>query len=88
MAKRTKKVGPAGRFSSRYGVKIRKLIRNIEIVQRAKHICPSCGHRAVKRDAAGIWRCRKCGAVFAGGAYVPRTDTSLNIEKVLGLGRE
>ncbi len=88
MAKRTKKVGPAGRFSSRYGVKIRKLVKNIESVQRAKHICPSCGHRAVKRDAAGIWRCRKCGTVFAGGAYVPRTDTSLNIEKVLGLGRE
>jgi len=88
MARRTKKVGPAGRFSSRYGVRIRKLVRDIEVIQRAKHICPSCGHKKVKRVGAGIWKCRKCETVFAGGAYVPRTESSLNIEKVLGLTRE
>ncbi|HDO19782.1 MAG TPA: 50S ribosomal protein L37Ae [Thermoplasmatales archaeon] len=88
MARRTKKVGSAGRFAARYGVRIRKLVRDIEIVQRAKHVCPSCGYRKVKRESAGIWRCRKCGTSFAGGAYVPRTDTSLSIEKVLGLGKE
>ncbi|HEC94652.1 MAG TPA: 50S ribosomal protein L37Ae [Thermoplasmatales archaeon] len=85
MAKRTKKVGSAGRFQARYGVLARKLVRNIEAIQRAKHVCPSCGHRKVKRESAGIWRCRKCGVVFAGGAYVPQTDMGRNVERTLRL---
>jgi len=83
MAKRTRKVGPAGRFQARYGVRTRTQIRNIEILQRAKHICPSCGHQKVKRISTSIWQCRKCGTKFAGGAYQPRTETGQNIEKIL-----
>lgn len=83
MAKRTKKVGPAGRFQARYGVRTRTQIRNIEIEQRAKHICPNCGHKKVKRISTGIWQCRKCGIKFAGGAYHPRIESSQNIEKIL-----
>lgn len=83
MAKRTKKVGPAGRFQARYGVRTRTQIRNIEIEQRAKHICPSCGHKKVKRISTSIWQCRKCGIKFAGGAYHPRTESTQNIEKIL-----
>ena len=85
MAKRTKKIGSAGRFQARYGVLTRKLVKNIEAVQRAKHVCPSCGHRKVRRVSAGIWRCRKCGATFAGGAYVPQTDMGRNVERTLRL---
>ena len=83
MAKRTRKVGPAGRFQARYGVRTRTQVRNIEIIQRAKHICPSCGHQKVKRVSTSIWQCRKCGTKFAGGAYHPRTESSQNIEKML-----
>ena len=83
MAKRTKKVGSAGRFGSRYGVRARTRIRNIEVVQKAKHICPSCGHQKVKRTGTSIWQCGKCGVKFAGGAYLPRTESGQNVEKML-----
>jgi len=83
MAKRTKKVGPAGRYSSRYGVRSRNRIRNVEVIQRQKHICPSCGHQAVKRVDTSIWQCRKCGVKFAGGSYFPRTEIGQHVEKVI-----
>ncbi|HDD57151.1 MAG TPA: 50S ribosomal protein L37Ae [Thermoplasmatales archaeon] len=85
MAKRTKKIGSAGRFRARYGVLARNLVRDIEKVQRSKHVCPSCGYKKVKRVSAGIWRCRKCGTTFAGGAYSPRTDMGMNVERTLRL---
>jgi large subunit ribosomal protein L37Ae len=83
MAKRTKKVGSAGRFQARYGVRARTRMRNVEIAQKAKHICPSCGHQKVKRISTSIWQCRKCGVKFAGGAYQPRTESGQNVEKML-----
>ena len=87
MAKRTKKVGSAGRFQSRYGVRARTKVRNVEVHQKAKHICPSCGHKKVKRVSTSIWQCRKCGVKFAGGAYIPKTEAGQNIEKILRLGK-
>lgn len=83
MAKRTKKVGPAGRFKARYGVRSRNRIRNVELIQHQKHICPSCGQQSVKRISTSIWQCRKCTIKFAGGSYIPRTEAGLNVEKVI-----
>ena len=83
MTKRTKKVGPAGRFQARYGVRARTRMRNVEIVQKAKHVCPSCGHQKVKRISTSIWQCGKCDIKFAGGAYQPRTESGQNVEKML-----
>jgi large subunit ribosomal protein L37Ae len=83
MAKRTKKVGPAGRFQARYGVRARTRLRNIELVQKAKHNCPSCGHQKVKRISTSIWQCGKCKIKFAGGAYIPKTESGQNVEKML-----
>ena len=71
MARKTKKTGISGKYGSRYGVTIRKRIRDVEQEKVRKHECPSCNHRAVKRVGTGIWRCRKCGTTFAGGAYRP-----------------
>jgi len=83
MAKRTKKVGSAGRFQARYGVRARTRLREVERHQKTKHICPNCGQKTVQRISTGIWKCKKCGSTFAGGAYLPRTESGQNVEKVL-----
>ena len=69
MAKRTKKVGPAGRLGSRYGVKIRRRIADIESQGRGRHECPKCKSVAVTRTSTGIWTCKHCGSEMASGAY-------------------
>ena len=68
---KTKKVGAAGRFGSRYGKKTRTNFLNIEAEKASKWSCPSCLKDTVKREAAGIWECRSCGHKFAGKAYKP-----------------
>ena len=69
MAKRTKKVGPAGRLGPRYGVKIRRRIAEIEAQGRGRHECPKCKSKAMSRDSTGIWTCRHCGRKTASSAY-------------------
>ena len=83
MAKRTKKVGSAGRFQARYGVKARTRVRDVEIHQKIKHKCPNCSQNTIKRVGTGIWKCKKCGNTYAGGAYVPKTEQGINVEKML-----
>jgi len=80
----TKKVGSAGRFATRYGVKTRTQIAQIEAKQKAYHPCPRCGAIRVKRLGSGIWKCRRCLCVFAGGAYMPKAapKQSLGGEKL------
>ncbi len=69
MAKRTKKVGPAGRLGPRYGVKIRRRIAEIESQGRGRHECPKCRAKSVTKSGTGIWTCRHCGAKMASSAY-------------------
>ncbi len=71
LSKRTKRIGSAGRYGVRFGRKIRKMVADIEAVQKQSHACPSCMKNAVSREASGIWKCGVCGCVFAGGAYNP-----------------
>ncbi len=67
---KTKKVGVAGRFGSRYGKKIRQLVIDVEKRKKAKKICPYCKKTgSVKRLSKGIWRCVKCEKKFTGKAY-------------------
>jgi large subunit ribosomal protein L37Ae len=70
---RTKKIGPAGGFKARYGGTLRK--RYVEVVSetRRPHSCPQCRAVAVKRQSVGVWKCKKCGFTFTGGAYTPST---------------
>jgi large subunit ribosomal protein L37Ae len=43
MAKRTKKVGIVGKYGTRYGGALRKIIKKFELAQHAKYVCPPCG---------------------------------------------
>lgn len=78
MAKSTKKVGITGKYGTRYGVSLRKRIKVIEEKQHAKYACDFCGKNAVKREAAGIWKCRSCSKAFAGGAFSVSTPTGIS----------
>ncbi|KAL8551146.1 hypothetical protein ACS0TY_000289 [Phlomoides rotata] len=68
-AKRTKKVGIVGKYGTRYGASLRKQIKKMEVSPHSKYFCEFCGKYAVKRKAVGIWGCKDCGKVKAGGAY-------------------
>ena len=68
---KTKKAGSTARFGARYGKRIKDTVKKFETQKRFK--CPRCGRMSVKREIYGIWKCTKCGARFAGGAYSPQT---------------
>ena len=71
---RTKKVGSTGRFGARYGAKLRRRVLDIDNKRKEPTRCPACATRALRRKAVGLWKCKKCDLLFAGGAYVPFTD--------------
>ena len=73
MAKGTKKVGITGKYGPRYGVKIRKQIKEASRHRLRPQRCPECQHDAVKRVSSGIWLCNHCNLKFAAAAYSIRT---------------
>jgi large subunit ribosomal protein L37Ae len=79
----TKKVGVAGRFGSRYGRGIRKRVIKVEEKQKNLAPCPSCGFKKMKRLAAGLFECKKCGVKFTGGAYETETLAGITIRKMV-----
>lgn len=70
---RDRTLSSAKRFGSRYGRRVRHKFAKVEAEQKKAHKCPYCSEPKVKRVAAGIWECRKCGSKFTGRAYtVPK----------------
>jgi len=65
----TKKVKSAGRFGTRYGLKMRKRIIAVESKQKLKQKCPYCSRYKAKRISPGIYVCKKCNSKFSGKAY-------------------
>ena len=56
-AKRTKKVGIVGKYGTRYGASLRKMVKKIEISQHAKYTCSFCGK---VRTTLGYTECLFC----------------------------
>lgn len=79
----TKKVGSTGRFKGRYGVGIRKRVLKVEEKKNKPTSCPFCSFLTIKRTAAGLYVCKKCGAKFTGGAYEAETLVGKTIKKMV-----
>mmetsp|Transcript_28383 Transcript_28383/g.56723 ORF Transcript_28383/g.56723 Transcript_28383/m.56723 type:complete len:94 (+) Transcript_28383:63-344(+) len=76
MGKRTRKVGITGKYGTRYGASLRKIIKKMEVSQHAKYTCVFCGKDTIKRECVGIWKCKKCKKTIAGGAYSLNTPAA------------
>ncbi len=70
---KTKKVGPTRGLGARYGSTVRKRYVRATAGLKKAHRCTQCGFVRVKRESVGVWKCKKCGHTFAGGAYTPST---------------
>ncbi len=79
MGKRTKKVGITGKYGTRYGATLRKLVKKMEVSQHSKYMCTFCGKTSVKRECTGIWKCKSCTRTIAGGAYVLNTPSAVTV---------
>jgi large subunit ribosomal protein L37Ae len=81
--KRTKKVGICGKYGTRYGASLRKVIKKIEVSQHAKYTCVFCGKDTVKRGVVGIWNCGACKKTVAGGAYTLNTPAAATVRSTM-----
>ncbi|KAH3721521.1 60S ribosomal protein L37a [Dreissena polymorpha] len=88
MAKRTKKVGICGKYGTRYGASLRKTVKKMEISQHSRYTCPFCGKDGMKRRAVGIWACKNCRKVVAGGAWVYSTTAAATVRSQVRRLRE
>ncbi|KAF8390832.1 hypothetical protein HHK36_023131 [Tetracentron sinense] len=103
MTKRTKKAGIVGKYGTRYGASLRKQIKKMEVSQHSKYFCEFCGKSevfalvnlfhvfvqyAVKRKAVGIWGCKDCDKVKAGGAYTLNTASAVTVRSTIRRLRE
>ena len=43
------------------------------------YACAFCGKNTVKRSCVGIWECKKCGKVVAGGAWTVATPAAMTV---------
>ncbi|MCL5239601.1 MAG: 50S ribosomal protein L37ae [Candidatus Marsarchaeota archaeon] len=71
-------------WSTRYGVNLRKRYLAISKEKKTAYECDVCGKAAVRRLSTGIWKCKHCGATFAGGAYSLKTEVGRTVERLLG----
>ena len=88
MSKRTKKVGIVGKYGTRYGASLRKLVKKMDVSQHARYACAHCGKFAVRRAAVGIWTCGGCKKTSAGGAFTLHTGSAVTVRSTIRRLRE
>ena len=77
MAKRTKKVGIVGKFGTKFGATLRKIVKKFEVTKKAKYLSPFSGKESVRRQAVGIWKCKDTNRKIAGGAWTLNTAAAV-----------
>ena len=83
MGKRTKKAGICGKYGTRYGASLRKVVKKMEVTQHSKYNCPFCGKDNVKRAVVGIWKCKSCRKTMAGGAWTMTTPAAATVRSAI-----
>merc|ERR1712232_545627 len=85
MAKHTKKVGITGKYGTRYGSAIRKIVKRYEVQQRDRYLCSFCGKQNVKRVCNGIWKCKskQCRKTIAGGCWALSTGPAATVRATI-----
>ncbi|XP_043845775.1 60S ribosomal protein L37a-like [Dromiciops gliroides] len=83
VVKRTKKVGIVGKYGTRYGASLRKMVKKIEISQHAKYTCSFCGETKIKRWAVGIWHCGSCMQTVVGGTWTYNTTSAVTVKSAI-----
>lgn len=61
------------------GSSLRRSVKKIEISQHSRYTCTFCGKDSVKRTAVGIWECKACNKVIAGGAWALSTTAAATV---------
>lgn len=78
-AKRTKKVGITGKYGTRYGASLRKMVKKMEITQHSKYSCSFCGKVSVS-----VWPmfavCSRLGRIL--GCHEEKLRWHLVVQKV------
>ena len=80
--------GIVGKYGTRYGASLRKVVKKQEVSQHSKFFCDFCGKYAVKRQAVGIWKCAGCKKTKAGGAYTLNTSAAVTVRSTIRRLRE
>ncbi|KAL0924022.1 hypothetical protein M5K25_004823 [Dendrobium thyrsiflorum] len=73
---------------NKYGASLRKQIKKMEVSQHVKYFCELCGKYVVKRKAVGIWGCKDCGKVKAGGTYTLNIASAVTVRSTIRRLRE
>jgi ribosomal protein L37AE/L43A len=56
---------------------------SFDTLYSAKYTCPFCGKESVKRHSVGIWNCKGCGKVMAGGAWALGTTSAATVRSTI-----
>lgn len=80
--------GIVGKYGTRYGASLRKVVKKQEVSQHSKFFCDFCGKYAMKRQAVGIWKCAGCKKTKAGGAYTLNTSAAVTVRSTIRRLRE